>query len=56
MNIDMSGPEVTFLRQVLSDRLGALRQEVRHTDAHEFKAELKQRQQVLERLISKLPS
>jgi hypothetical protein len=56
MNIDISRTEMELLHRVLSDRLSALRQEVRHTDARPFKDDLKDKEQVLKQLISKLSS
>jgi len=56
MNIDMSPTEMDFLRQVLSERLSALHQEVQHTDSRSFKEDLKHKENLAQQLLSKLPS
>lgn len=56
MNIEISPTELGFLRQVLSERLSGLRQERQHTDSRSFKAGLKEKEDMAEHLLSKLPS
>ncbi len=51
----MSPTELQFLRQVLTERLSALREEVQHTDSRSFKEDLRQREHLAEALLSKLP-
>jgi hypothetical protein len=55
MNIELSGPEGELLRDVLLEHMSSMRQQVYHAEAHTFKDQLKERQRVLQGLISKLP-
>lgn len=56
MNLDINQTEMDFLRQVLSERLSALHQEIQHTDSRSFKEDLKKREDLAQQLLSKLPS
>jgi len=56
MNIEMNATEMDYLRQILSERLSALHQEVQHTDSRSFKEDLKKKEGLTRQLLSKLPS
>lgn len=56
MNIDFNPAEIDFLRQVLNERLGALHQEIQHTDSRSFREDLKKKENLAQQLLSKLPS
>lgn len=56
MNIDITTAELDFLRQLLSERIGALHQEGRHTDSRSFKHDLKTKEDLTQQLLAKLPS
>lgn len=53
--LELSNEEQEVLVQVLQRALAALDLEILHTDHREFKAFLKQRREVLQRLVAKLP-
>jgi hypothetical protein len=52
--LELSTEERKLFRQVLKDQLGALRQEIRHTDTRSFKDELKKTKISLEKLLDKV--
>jgi len=54
MNVDFSPTESEVLIDVVKHRLGEMREQVYHADAHKFKDELKQRKGVLEGVLDKL--
>ncbi len=53
--IELSTEEQEILSQVLQHALAALQLEILHTDHLEFKAHLKHRREVIERLHARLP-
>lgn len=50
MNIELDDDEVVALHELVSDRLGALAVEIRHTDNRDFRAALVQRRDALKRV------
>ena len=54
MEILVSDEEYGLLTEILQERHAALRREIARTDHHEFKQMLKERNQLLERLLEKL--
>ncbi len=54
MEISVSDEEYGLLAEILQERHLALLHEISHTDRHEFKQMLKQRNRVLEHLMETL--
>ncbi len=53
-SIELSGPEQQLLVETLQADLRELRDEIRHTDDHDFKDSLKQREKTLVGVLAKL--
>jgi hypothetical protein len=54
MQLNLNSTEATVLREVLTTHLAALRVEIGHTDHREFREMLRQRDEVLERIVAQL--
>lgn len=54
MELHLSEEERSLLEHILEERYLELRREIFHTDHHDFKRVLKQREQTLETLLNKL--
>ena len=54
MSIDLSPDEQRVLLQLLTEELGRLKAEINRTEAHDFKEELKGREDVLIAVIGRL--
>jgi hypothetical protein len=54
MQLELTADEARALHDMLRDALPDLRREVARTDAHDFRHELVQRQELCERLIARL--
>jgi hypothetical protein len=53
-HIELSGEELSVLRETLENHVEEMRVELAHTDTHEFKKILKHRMEVLEHIHSRL--
>jgi hypothetical protein len=56
MTLELSSDERTFLLEMLQNEFGRLRSEIYHTEAADYKAELKRREAMLEAIIGRLDS
>ncbi len=56
MQIDLTGDELRLLAEVLDDAYSDLREEIYKTEDHDFKRQLKEREDLIKSLIEKLPS
>lgn len=54
LQLDLTPKEASILAETLEAALTELRSEIGHTDSHEFKEQLKERQQILERTHAEL--
>ena len=54
LQIDVSDEDVAVLREYLEAELHDLYHEIHHTDSRTFKAQLKEKQAVLERVLGQL--
>jgi hypothetical protein len=54
MDLYLDGKETDLVQRLLSHRLEELHHEIHHTDRRAFKAELKDEELVLERLLQKV--
>ena len=54
MNIELDPEELEELRRILADYLAGLREEAHHTDAREYKTQLRQEEALVQRLQQKL--
>jgi hypothetical protein len=54
MQIDLTDEEVSILRELLEGMLPDLRREIARTDDHAFRHQLVLRQELAERLVSRL--
>ncbi len=54
MNIELSDSEIEILADIIEQSYDELRIEIRHTDSHDYKEKLKQKERVLELLLQKL--
>jgi hypothetical protein len=54
MQLELTRDEGRILHDLLRDALPDLRREVARTEAHDFRHELVQRQELCERLVSRL--
>ncbi len=52
--LELTGEEAAVLRELLERRLTEVDVEVSHTDAHDFKALLKQRREIIESILRKV--
>ena len=53
-HLELTGEEMTVLRETLDNHLEEMRVELSHTDTHEFKKMLKHRLELLEHIESRL--
>ena len=56
MHVDMTADEAATLKGLLSDCIPDLKREIARTDNHQFRHELVLREELCERLISRLDS
>lgn len=56
MNIELSDTEIKILAEIIEQSFDDLRVEIRHTDDHDYKEKLKQKERALELLLQKLKS
>jgi hypothetical protein len=56
MRLELTDRESELLRELLHDYLPALQREVARTDKHALRHELVERQELVERLLSRLPA
>jgi hypothetical protein len=56
MQLDLSPQAVTVLEEVLRQELGSTREQIYKSEVAEYKASLKQREQVLESVLAQLRS
>ena len=56
MELELTADEARRLHDLLRDTLPDLRREVARTDAHDFRHELVERQELCERLVGRLES
>ncbi len=56
MNIEFSGDEIKILAEIIEQSFDDLRVEIRHTDNHDYKEKLKQKEKTFELLLQKLKS
>lgn len=54
VHIDLTAEEQEVLKDVLNADLSDLRMEIHETDDRDFKAELKKKQQVMEKILAAL--
>jgi hypothetical protein len=54
MQLELSATEQTLLTGLLEEALGQLKEEIYHTETHEYKEQLKQRETAMMSIISKL--
>jgi hypothetical protein len=54
MNLELSAEERTLLLEILRNDFGQLRSEIYHTEGQEWKAELKEREALLQGIIARL--
>jgi hypothetical protein len=54
MHIDLSQPETELLAGLLEKELDEIRSELHHTQGHDFKERLKEREALAESLLAKL--
>ena len=52
--IDLTGSETSTLRDVIQNYLTELHSEISHTDDRDFKAVLRRRHELLQRILQKL--
>jgi len=55
MQLTLSPTEATVLREVLTSHLAMLRVEIGRADHREYREMLRQRDEVLERIVAQLP-
>lgn len=56
MNVEFNDEELDMLRKVLADHLADLREEAHHTDARDYKDQLRKEEALLYRIQQKLQS
>jgi hypothetical protein len=56
MTLELSSEERSFLIETLQNEFGRLRSEIYHTEAADYKEELKRREAMLEAIIGRLDS
>jgi hypothetical protein len=56
LDLDLTGDEIDELRHVLESYLSDLRMEIADTDSFDFRAMLKQRKQVITKVLDALPT
>jgi hypothetical protein len=56
MNIEFSDDEIKILAEIIEQSFDDLRVEIRHTDNHDYKERLKQKEKTFELLLQKLKS
>ena len=56
MQLNLSAAEATVLREVLTTHLASLRVEIGRSDHREYRDMLRQRDEVLERIVAQLSS
>lgn len=54
MNIELSNDEMELIQTMLEKEIEEVRVEIHHTDKFEFKAELKQRERLIQSLSKRL--
>ena len=54
MNVEFDGDELQLLRKVLAEYITNLREEAHHTDAHDYKEQLRQEEALLQRIENKV--
>ena len=54
MNFELSSEERTLLLEILRNDFASLRSEIYHTEAADYKADLKQREALLQAIIGRL--
>jgi hypothetical protein len=56
MHVDLTTEEAAALKELLTDCIPDLKREIARTDNHQFRHELVQREELCERLITRLDS
>ena len=56
MNVEFNDEELGMLRKVVADQLADLREEAHHTDARDYKDQLRKEEALLYRIQQKLQS
>ena len=54
ISMQLSQAELDLLRELLESEIPELRDEIWHTDDHDFRESLKQRQKLIESLLAKV--
>ena len=52
--LDLSAPEIALLREVLDSVLSDLGMEIAGTDSHDYRASLKERRELLRKIVATL--
>lgn len=55
LDLELTASEQTILRDILVSEIARLHEEIAHTDRLEFRDALKQRRQVLQKVLDSLP-
>lgn len=54
MKLDVTDNEAQLLSKILTQWLGELRTEIRHTDGYQMREELRQQEEIVKALIARL--